>query len=120
MIKLFIITLSTCLLLFIFACAPEVVKHPSGFLSISEADNQRPIYLTKDVIIDLPTGYQRTLKRESRWDFCGKIAEGNVYKPHDQVFTVEGAHVHEAYLVISNGQLVGFYLPVEKARHPRC
>jgi len=34
------------------------------------------------------------------------------------VFTVEGAHVHEAWPVVSVGELVGFYLPVEKAFMP--
>jgi len=31
---------------------------------------------------------------------------------------VEGAHVHEAYLVVAGDRLVGFYLPVEKAYSP--
>ena len=33
-------------------------------------------------------------------------------------FTVEGAHVHEAYLVIAGEKLVGFYLPVESSFAP--
>jgi hypothetical protein len=34
------------------------------------------------------------------------------------VFTVEGAQVHEAGLVISGAKLVGFYMLVEKAFVP--
>jgi hypothetical protein len=37
---------------------------------------------------------------------------------HNQVFMVEGAHVHEAYLVLDGDQVVGYYLPVERAFAP--
>ena len=40
-------------------------------------------------------------------------AQGEVYKSRDQVLTVEGYHVHEAYLVVASDELMGFYLPVE-------
>jgi hypothetical protein len=37
----------------------------------------------------------------------------------NDVFTIEGAHIHEAYLVVDAGdQLVGFYLPAEQAFSP--
>ncbi|HVN97529.1 MAG TPA: hypothetical protein VMT62_13960 [Syntrophorhabdaceae bacterium] len=44
----------------------------------------------------------------------GTVSEGEVYKSKDQVLTVECSNIHEAYLVVSQGSLVGFYLPVEK------
>ena len=31
------------------------------------------------------------------------------------VFTIEGANMHEAYLVLREGRVVGFYLPGERA-----
>jgi hypothetical protein len=57
----------------------------------------------------------RTLRSGSRWTLVGGIAQGLVYRPDGGVLTVEGANVHEAYLVVSGTELVGFYLPVEKA-----
>jgi hypothetical protein len=48
----------------------------------------------------------------------GRTSEGDVYKPVGRVFTVEGAHIHEAYLVLVGNRLVGFYLPVERAFAP--
>jgi hypothetical protein len=39
-----------------------------------------------------------------------------VYATRDRVLTVEASNVHEAYIVVSNGKLVGFFLPVEKTR----
>jgi len=70
--------------------------------------------LTDEVkIVDAPCGYARTLKKNSRWELCGSVTEGKVYKPLDQVFTVECSHVYEAYLVVDENYLSGFYLPVE-------
>ena len=47
------------------------------------------------------------------WQYMGSLPEGAVYKPVNAVFTVEAKHVHEAYLVLRDTQLVGYYLPVE-------
>lgn len=70
--------------------------------------------LTDEVkIADAPCGYARTLEKNSRWELCGAVVEGKVYKPLDQVFTVECSHVYEAYLVVEEEYLAGFYLPVE-------
>jgi hypothetical protein len=48
----------------------------------------------------------------------GSIREGVVMKPVDTVLTVEGIHVHEAYIVVRNDQWVGFWLPNEEAFSP--
>ena len=61
-----------------------------------------------------PCGYSRVLQKGSHWDLIGSIPEGNVYKPKNQVLTVECSNVYEAYLVCVNKSLVGFYLPVEQ------
>lgn len=65
-------------------------------------------------ITQTPCGYARTLRQGTRYDFVGTISDGEVYKSRDQVLTVECSNVFEAYLVVSKGSLVGFYLPVEK------
>jgi hypothetical protein len=44
----------------------------------------------------------------------GELNGSDVYKIKDDVFTLEGTHVHEAWLIIRGTDLVGFYLPVEK------
>jgi hypothetical protein len=41
------------------------------------------------------------------------IEQGEVFKPLDQCLTVECSNVFEAYLVVQNHQLTGFYLPVQ-------
>jgi hypothetical protein len=86
---------------------------PTKFTQQIEAP--RSFIIKDDVLITrAPCGYKRTLRENTRWDLCGTIPEGEVYKSRDQVLTVECSHVYEAYLVVSNGFLTGFYLPVEK------
>ena len=53
-----------------------------------------------------------------RWRYIGRIPNGSVYQAAQGVFTVEGANIHEAYLVVQGRRLVGFYLPVEQAFSP--
>lgn len=74
--------------------------------------------LAQELEIQLATGYRRTLTAGSRWTHAGRIAQGDVYRPYQSVFTLEGSHVHEAYLVVEGGRLVGFYLPAEKGFSP--
>jgi hypothetical protein len=74
--------------------------------------------LEKEEKIDLGTGYSRVIKDGTKWDYVGTIENGDVYNTKDQVLTVEASNIHEAYIVISSGKLIGFYLPVEKTFSP--
>lgn len=101
------------------ACAPSVdTRAPSGLLRPAPQGGPATIELTRDTVIQLSTGYARTLSAGSKWQLVGELAEGSVYKPVDGVLTVEGSSVHEAYLLLSANMLVGFYLPVENAIFP--
>jgi hypothetical protein len=95
-------------------CAPEVVRRPTQITPIAEGSGGT-IEILNDTSITVGPGYQRTISRGSVWTKIGRLEEGEVYKPVDLVFTVEGAHVHEAYLVLDGDRVVGFYLPVERA-----
>lgn len=74
--------------------------------------------LAEAVAVDFQTGFRRTLKPGTHWKRIGTLPEGDVFEPTDTVFTVEGRHVREAYLVVDEGILVGFFLPVEDAFVP--
>lgn len=74
--------------------------------------------LAEDASCSISTGYGRTLRAGTHWDLFGTIGRGEVYRSQDQLVTVEGFNVHEAYLVVKNESLVGFYLPVEKTFTP--
>ena len=101
------------------ACAPEVFKVP--IVSPSEAAAKGyadTIVIAREATITIGTGYDRMLAISSRWRFVGVIPNGTVYRAAQGVFTLEGANIHEAYLVLRGRELVGFYLPVEQAFSP--
>lgn len=99
-------------------CAASVTHLPANLTAADEVTKPLHVALDQQVDIRLDTGYTRTLKAGSEWRRVGKIAQGDVYRPHNGIFTLEGAHVHEAWLVGADGRLVGFYLPVERGFSP--
>ena len=91
----------------------HVAYHPTDLLPQPQSGK----FLTIKSAVKItgaPCGYSRTLQQGSNWDLIGSIPEGNVYKPRDQVLTVECSNVYEAYLVCVSQSLVGFYLPVQQ------
>lgn len=97
-------------------CAFDVtdVRYSPTQLAHQPADN-RSFTLAKDVeLTQTPCGYSRTLRQGTRWERVGTVPQGEVFKSPDQVLTVECSNVFEAYLIVSQDRLIGFYLPVEK------
>lgn len=103
------------LLVLMAGCAVHQV--PATLTPVAGAEPRQRIVVAP-VEIRLPTGYTRTLRAASAWRFAGNLPQGEVYRPVGDVFTLEGAHIHEAYLVLRDGSLVGFYLPAERAFSP--
>ncbi len=101
------------------ACAFDIVKikqSPSRIETIHPSKNS--FRLEEKVIIDLGTGYDRTLLRGTTWVYVGSIQQGDVFKTRDQILTIEASNIFEAYIVVSGENLVGFYLPVETTYSP--
>jgi hypothetical protein len=96
------------------ACAPLVTQQPTDFTP----RGGKSFRLTQQSDVPLSTGYSTTLRPQTRWQLVGRIPQGEVYRTPDQVVAVEGAHIHEAYIVVDHGALVGFYLPVERTFSP--
>jgi hypothetical protein len=83
------------------------------------ASQQAVIRIVEQVAtIQLASGYRRTIATQSRWRVVGTLPQGQVLRPIGTVFTIEGRQVHEAYLVVMNSNLVGFYLPGESHFSP--
>lgn len=99
------------------ACAPEITRRPTSFTPAAEHPGDT-IEVLQDQKVSVGPGYDRVIGRGTTWTKVGRSNEGDVYKPVGRVFTVEGAHVHEAYLVLAGERVVGFYLPVERAFSP--
>ena len=74
--------------------------------------------LGEDVGVQPQGGHYRTLEKGTEWKCVGQITQGDVYATRDQVLTLEGSNIFEAYIVVSSKNLVGFYLPVERAFSP--
>ncbi len=96
------------------ACAPAVVQQPTE-LTPGAGKSFR---LTRETDPSLSVGSAKTLRAGTRWELVGTIAQGEVYRTRDQVVTVKSDHVHEGYIVVRQGALVGFYLPVERTFSP--
>jgi hypothetical protein len=110
-------TVSTALLsLALIGCAPMVPVVPAA--PITPVATSTAVVLAESVTFRLSTGYARTLTAPSRWRLVGRLPQGNVYRSADSVLTIEGRQMHEAYLVIRDDALVGFYLPGEAVFSP--
>ncbi|MCE2950058.1 MAG: hypothetical protein ACK515_17945 [bacterium] len=98
----------------LMGCAAEIVRMPT---TLSQADpaTARRIEIGALTTIELASGFQRTLLSGSRWRQVGTVTQGEVFRSEDSVFSIAGANTHEAYLVINDERLVGFYLPGERA-----
>ena len=103
-----------------FGCAfdlKDVKYQPARMESVG--DKVAPFTLAADVPIHgAPCGYSRSLRKGTKWEPIGRVAEGIVYRSRDQTLTVECSNIFEAYLVVAGERLIGFYLPVEKAFSP--
>ena len=106
--------------LFFSACAFDLahVTYTAATFQPTQSPT-RTIVLSDEVpLTDTPCSYSRTLRKTTRWDQVGTIAEGGVLRSKDQVLTLECSNVHEAYLVMSGDKLIGFFLPFEKGFVP--
>ena len=95
-------------------CASEVKRQAVELSAIVLEAGQHHV-AARDVEIVLESGYPRLIRAGTDFVAVGRIAQGLVLRPTQTVLTVEGAHMHEAYAVLNDGRLVGFYLPVERA-----
>ena len=97
----------------IAACAQAVKQEPASTLQPAAQVKQFRVVQGLDVPASI--GFTTHIKPQTSWSLVGTLPQGEVYKSRDQVLTVEGADVAEAYLVMAGDELVGFYLPVERA-----
>ena len=102
--------------LLLVACAGEVPRSPTTFSSNVHPD--RVLRIDSAIVLNAASGYSSTMPAKSQWIYVGAVPEGDVFKIRNDVFTVTGRHIHEAFVVVNGGSAVGFYLPVEKAFSP--
>lgn len=88
---------------------------PANLVPVAAAESANVIRLSRQVHAALPADAAVTLPGASQWRRVGAIVQGDVYRPLGGQFTVQAPRKTEAYLVVSSGQLVGFYLPGERS-----
>jgi len=96
------------------ACASEAPRQPVQMVPAHAA--WRYVVLSQTTL-ELDSG-ARTLPAGTEFAEAGSISQGKVLKPVKTVFNVEGAGAQEAYPVVRDARLVGFYLPIEKSFSP--
>ena len=105
-----------CAALALTACASDVVRSPVELSALPAP--QKKYVASQPASIRLDSGYERSISAGTEFIEIGRIPQGSILKPTNTTFTIEGAHMHEAYPVLSNQRIVGFYLPVERAFSP--
>jgi hypothetical protein len=93
----------------------HVKQTPAAFTSASDSPS---FLLIREVKARLGTGFPTILRANTTWNQVGATEAGKVYATKDQVVKVEASNIYEAYIVVSNNCLTGFYLPVEKTVTP--
>ncbi|MDP9223121.1 MAG: hypothetical protein M3P18_04565 [Actinomycetota bacterium] len=99
-------------------CPFDVIRVEQTPVELVYVASSKAFVLEQDVPISLGFGYNRVLRKGTRWTYVGAISNGDVYKTNNQVLTVEASNIHEAYIVLEGRKLVGFYLPVERTYTP--
>lgn len=100
-------------------CAFDVIRMKQEPTSLTVSPTAPPAFRIQETTsFKLGTGYTRTLKEQTVWRYVGSVSQGDVFRTQDQILTVEGSNIHEAYIVVSGQKVVGFYLPVEKTFTP--
>lgn len=108
---------ATIVLSILSGCAADVVRHPVQLSPAPGAAALRYVS-TQPVSLYLDSGYERLIRPGTEFAEVGRIRQGRVLKPTSTTFTIEGAHIHEAYPVLEGARIVGFFLPAEQAFSP--
>jgi len=98
-------------------CAFDVVHVKQAPTSFTSGEG-KAFKLDREVKVNLGTGFPTTLKAGTVWTLAGSSQHGDVYRTRDQVVKVEASNIYEAFIVVADESLVGFYLPVEETFAP--
>ena len=96
----------------ISACSTRQTTLQSDLVYASE--NGGEFVLKEGVKIEALHSKPGILKPGARWYTVGSIEQGVVYNTKDQVIVVNSFNVYEGYIVVNQGNVVGYYLPTEK------
>jgi len=107
-------------IVFICISCASISKENISFQPIDHPETQQ---ILKPIKLSLDTGYVRTIDANTEWKLIGTVSnhtftDGKVYKPVKNIFTIEGTQRYEAYIVVADGKIIGFYLPASSMFSP--
>jgi len=97
------------------ACAVKQISVPTSLVQPTVPSQFK---LLESVTLMATNVRSLILKPNTHWLEKGKIDQGDVFGTRDQVVIVNSFNVREAHIVINDGYVVGYYLPVEKSFVP--
>ncbi len=105
--------------LFIAGCCFDLTRVKYTPVVMKTTTPPKPMWiLMEKADVPLESWSTTHLKPNTKWEYVGTIEQGDVYKTKDQIVTVKGSNMFEAYLVLSQEEIVGFYLPFEESFAP--
>jgi hypothetical protein len=72
----------------------------------------RTYKLAAPVTVRANASADQILRANTRWAQIGSIPQGDVFETKDQVVIVNSFSVFEANLVVKDGKVVGYFIPV--------
>lgn len=94
------------------ACSVTQIPVTEGITSDA---NESVVILHAPVVIELDHAKPVLLRAETSWARIGEIPQGTVYKTADQLIVVESFNTRQAYIVVNEERVVGYFLPVENS-----
>ena len=92
--------------------------------TVQEIPSNPPITLSKipapQYVLQMPVTIRTSgstvthLKAGTTWELLGSIPQGDVYGTRDQVVIIDHSKNREAFIVVSENKVLGYYLPIEK------
>ena len=108
-IRLPIIALCLALILFFSGCAFDIIYIDQIPVQYENASIRKSGFELKDEVnVDLGTGYNRKLNKGTKWQYVNTILQGDIFKTNDQILTIEGSNIFEAFIVVSENQQFPF------------
>lgn len=110
----FLFALAVALLPAGCADAPQTTTQ---FVSASDSSS---VVLTQNTTVPMPLMVRATnpLLKGTVWRTIGHCDQGDIYSTNDQTITITTANQRQAWPVVHDGQVVGFFLAVEKTFTP--
>lgn len=110
--------LTLCVAMLALAGCMSLSVRPTTYTPVPAATAVQPLRLAKAVAAPLTNDATVMLAEGSQWSPAGSIPQGLVYRKLGGTLMIDAKRLREAYPVVADNKLVGFYFPGESAFTP--